>query len=213
MLCIYLSVCVCVCCPHHVCLLFSQWLPLKEAREGGKKREKWVRERDRDEKNEENSGNSLQQDKYPQLGVTRPPHSLLLHTHTHTHADYRVNMCNLINQPLFGRRKKQTHIHNMQTQTCWLWRKWTCEVISQVRSHTCVLMAYRIECTDISSIATNLLLQWLMDQIISKGASGVTYSFCIILHKAKKKKKARQSKFYKPIVVFNCPANCKPKSG
>lgn len=28
-----------------------------------------------------------------------------------------------------------------------------------------------------------------MDQIISKGASGVTYSFCIILHKAKKKKK------------------------
>lgn len=38
--------------------------------------------------------------------------------YTHTHADYRVNMCNLINQPLFGRRKKQTHIHNMQTQTC-----------------------------------------------------------------------------------------------
>lgn len=33
---------VCVCCPHHVCLLFSQWLPLKEAREGGKRgRSEW----------------------------------------------------------------------------------------------------------------------------------------------------------------------------
>lgn len=142
LLCIYLSVCVCVCVLPPPCLFaFLSMASFEGGKGGGKKTEKWVRERDRDEKNEENSGNSLQQDKYPQLGVTRPPHSLLLHTHTHKHADYRVNMCNLINQPLFGRRKKQTHIHNMQTQTCWLWRKWTCEVISQVRSHTRVLMA------------------------------------------------------------------------
>lgn len=136
--CVYTWVCVCVCAAPtmSVCFSLNGFLWRRQGRG-----EKWVRERDRDEKNEENSGNSLQQDKYPQLGVTRPPHSLLLHTHTHTHADYRVNMCNLINQPLFGRRKKQTHIHNMQTQTCWLWRKWTCEVISQVRSHTRVLMA------------------------------------------------------------------------
>lgn len=67
-------------------------------------------------KNEENSGNSLQQDKYPGLGVARPPHSHSLkraHTHTRAVADYRVNVFNLTNRPLFVRRKR-THTHTQR---------------------------------------------------------------------------------------------------